>query len=109
MVKGYHNGAINSNAKSHKLFAKFARATSRIYKTSPLINTYLQQSVMTYCARTFTSVLLMCLLLFTLSVHGATEFWVSPDGNDKNPGTSARPFASIAHAEERAHTLRLEK
>jgi hypothetical protein len=50
----------------------------------------------------------MCLLLLTLSAP-AMEFWVSPDGSDENPGTSARPLASIARAEEKVRAFRLEK
>jgi len=36
----------------------------------------------------------------------AAEFWVSPDGNDANPGTQSHPFASIASAQRQARELR---
>src|SRR5215469_9100852 len=48
--------------------------------------------------------------LIALPLSGsAVEFWVSPDGNDGNPGTSARPLASMARAVERVRAFRLEK
>ena len=40
----------------------------------------------------------------------AVEFFVSPGGNDNNPGTQAKPFASIAGAREKIRELdRLSK
>jgi hypothetical protein len=36
----------------------------------------------------------------------AAEFWVSPLGNDVNPGTRARPFATIDYAQRKARELR---
>jgi hypothetical protein len=36
----------------------------------------------------------------------AAEFWVSPDGDDHNPGTRAKPFASLAGARQKARELR---
>ena len=72
------------------------------------MNTSARQSVKTDRARIWTCIPLMCLLLFTLSVPGI-EFRVSPDGNDANPGTAARPLASIARAEEDARAFRLAK
>lgn len=35
----------------------------------------------------------------------ATAFYVSPSGNDRNPGTEARPFASIHRAQEAVRAL----
>ena len=35
MFKDYHNGVNYGNAKSHKLFAKFAKGLSGIYKAEP--------------------------------------------------------------------------
>jgi hypothetical protein len=40
------------------------------------------------------------LLLFGTSCRSAVEFYVSPDGNDTNPGTRERPFASLDHARQ---------
>jgi hypothetical protein len=73
-----------------------------------LINTFPNRFVKTFAYRTIAFNPLMFLLVFLLSAHAA-ELWVSPDGNDANPGTSARPFASLMHAEEKARALRLEK
>jgi hypothetical protein len=36
----------------------------------------------------------------------AMELWVSPDGKDDNPGTTAQPFASVAGAQQAARELR---
>lgn len=63
---------------------------------------------MTFAFRILASVSLVSVLLCPLS-GPATEFWVSPAGNDENPGTSARPLASIAGAEKKVRALRLEK
>ena len=38
------------------------------------------------------------LLLFSSSSYAVVEFYVSPNGNDVNPGTLERPFASMDHA-----------
>lgn len=43
--------------------------------------------------------------LFALPTRAA-EFWVSLDGDDHNPGTQAKPFASIAPAQRQARELR---
>jgi len=43
--------------------------------------------------------------LLTFSAPGP-QLWVSPTGNDNNPGTAARPFASIARAQLKARELR---
>ena len=43
-------------------------------------------------------VVITLLSLFSLSCHAAVEFYVSPSGNDANPGTRERPFASLEHA-----------
>ena len=40
------------------------------------------------------------LLLFGTSCRSAAEFYVSPSGNDTNPGTRERPFASLDHARQ---------
>jgi hypothetical protein len=51
----------------------------------------------------FRNLILSC--LFVLPVTAA-EFWVSPDGNDANPGTQVLPLASIATAQRQARELR---
>ncbi|HKW29856.1 MAG TPA: right-handed parallel beta-helix repeat-containing protein, partial [Verrucomicrobiae bacterium] len=49
-------------------------------------------------------------LCWFLSPATAAEFWVSPEGNDGNPGTQAQPFASVATALWQTRELRrLEK
>ena len=35
MMEDYHTGLKHGNAKRHKLFAKFAKGVSRIYKARP--------------------------------------------------------------------------
>ena len=47
--------------------------------------------------------ILAILLAFSLS---AKELWVSPLGNDNNPGTESRPFKSIQSAQFKARQLR---
>ncbi|MBI5383543.1 MAG: PDZ domain-containing protein [Verrucomicrobia bacterium] len=44
----------------------------------------------------------LSVLLLSLAslAHADVEFHVSPDGNDANPGTRARPFASLHHARQ---------
>jgi hypothetical protein len=42
---------------------------------------------------------------FILSARAA-ELWVSPTGNDRNPGTEARPFASIFRALQKGGEVR---
>ncbi len=52
---------------------------------------------------------IVCILIWLcwfLSPAPAAEFWVSPDGNDGNPGTQAQPFASVATALRQARELR---
>ncbi|RME93439.1 MAG: signaling protein, partial [Verrucomicrobia bacterium] len=39
-------------------------------------------------------------LLFAAAPAWAVEFWISPQGNDANPGTRERPFASLARARD---------
>jgi len=36
----------------------------------------------------------------------ATELWVSPAGNDRNPGTLTEPLASVGVAQQKAAELR---
>ncbi|MGH7953467.1 MAG: right-handed parallel beta-helix repeat-containing protein, partial [Limisphaerales bacterium] len=53
----------------------------------------------------FAGGLLLLSCLAAAPANGA-EFWVSPDGNDRNPGTQARPFASVAQARKKIRELR---
>ena len=50
---------------------------------------------------------LLVLLLFT-SAHGA-EFFVSPSGSDRNPGTQERPFLTLERARDAVRELRKGK
>ena len=45
-------------------------------------------------------------LLLPLRSLLAVELWVSPEGNDRNPGTRERPLASVAVAQRNARELR---
>jgi hypothetical protein len=45
-------------------------------------------------------------LCFFAGSAEAFELWVSPAGNDNNPGTSEQPFASVARAQQKARELR---
>ena len=49
--------------------------------------------------RTLFAMLFIGLMLDSLPVW-AMEFYVSPDGNDSNPGTKAKPFATITRARD---------
>jgi len=40
------------------------------------------------------------LFVFAQSSFAATEYWVSADGNDNNPGTESSPFATIEKAKQ---------
>src|SRR4051812_46362256 len=50
-------------------------------------------------------VFLMGWSFLTLRAGGA-ELWVSPGGNNRNPGTEARPFATISRALQKGRELR---
>jgi hypothetical protein len=48
------------------------------------------------------------LLLLAAALHGAAdaaEFYVSPGGNDRNPGTISQPFASLQAARDAVRTI----
>jgi len=49
--------------------------------------------------------LLLSLCFASLPAAGA-ELWVSPAGADSNPGTYARPFASLDRAQSEIQKLR---
>jgi hypothetical protein len=60
-----------------------------------------------YLSKLMTKILRFLTLscLFALPV-AAVELWVAPDGNDRNPGTLAQPYATIAAAQRQARELR---
>ncbi|MBM4085012.1 MAG: hypothetical protein FJ272_09515, partial [Planctomycetes bacterium] len=57
----------------------------------------------------FTSawLLILACLVFSASVAPAATFYVSPTGNDANPGTEAKPFATPGRALHAVRELRL--
>ena len=55
--------------------------------------------------RTTTCSLLVWMCFFSISARGA-DVWVSPHGNDSNPGTVGEPFATIARAQQKVRDLR---
>lgn len=54
--------------------------------------------------RKLTNMLLVFLLI--ASSISAKEIWVSPNGNDSNPGTKEKPLASLLTAQQQARELR---
>ena len=50
----------------------------------------------------FVAALLTCILLLAkgLSAEASVEFYVSPTGNDNNPGTKEQPFAGLTRARD---------
>ena len=52
---------------------------------------------MTRCITTFLSILL---LIAGFAARGQVNFYVSPAGNDRNPGTDEAPFRTIARAQQ---------
>ncbi|HCO96886.1 MAG TPA: hypothetical protein DIU00_23610, partial [Phycisphaerales bacterium] len=51
------------------------------------------------------SILAIVLLAVTFAVAPGAEVFVSPDGSDANPGTIARPFATIQRAQKAVRSL----
>ncbi len=49
---------------------------------------------------TTTGAVLACTAFLATAPASAQEFHVSPSGSDKNPGTQAKPFLTIAHARD---------
>ena len=47
-------------------------------------------------------------LVFAAAPAGAAEFFIAPDGNDANPGTRGRPFATLERARDAARQLHHE-
>ena len=43
------------------------------------------------------SIIVICMLIASLA-QGGVEFYVAPGGDDANPGTRERPFATLDHA-----------
>lgn len=52
------------------------------------------------------SALLLFMLFVSLAKSQPAEIWLSPDGNDQNPGTREKPMASIYLAQRQARELR---
>lgn len=52
--------------------------------------------------------LILLILSLTVSIS-AQKIWVSPSGNDSNPGTESKPLKSIQVAQRRARELRKQK
>jgi len=63
------------------------------------------QFVMATATTLLTFALFLALLLVPLPVR-ATEFYVSPDGNDANAGTFSEPFASLERAQAALRAFR---
>ncbi len=58
-----------------------------------------------FSAKTFAAGLLIWACHSTPSARAA-EIWVSPDGNDNNPGTQANPLASVTGAQQKIRDWR---
>jgi len=56
--------------------------------------------------RKLTNSLILFLMLMIVSSVSAKEIWVSPTGNDTNPGTKEKPLATILMAQRQARELR---
>ncbi|MCU0980206.1 MAG: hypothetical protein MUF25_13720 [Pirellulaceae bacterium] len=55
-----------------------------------------------FCRTSFCRFFLSALLLAAFTPLPAAEFFVSPSGNDTNPGTEAKPFATVERARDAA-------
>ncbi len=55
---------------------------------------------MPHSFRTTSALLLISCLTLTTSSLATSEFHVALSGNDTNPGTTAKPFATLARAQE---------
>ena len=60
---------------------------------------------MTFLTKRFTAFLLLFLCLVFFKAEAA-EIWVSPKGNNSNPGSKAKPLADIGLALRKARELR---
>ena len=60
---------------------------------------------MTFIAKRFTALLLL-IFCFSVFKTEAAEIWVSPNGNNSNPGSKAKPLADIGLALRKARELR---
>lgn len=47
-------------------------------------------------------------LVFSSPLYGMAEFFVAPQGSDTNPGTAARPFASLVRAQTAVRAARAQ-
>ncbi len=50
----------------------------------------------------------LLLIIFVVSISSAKEIFVSPSGNDNNPGTKKQPFKTLFHAEKTARQLMIQ-
>jgi hypothetical protein len=50
--------------------------------------------------------ILAAMMLLTTPIASAVDFYVSPTGDDANPGTAAEPFASLARARDAVRALK---
>src|SRR5437899_2391622 len=64
-----------------------------------------QHLVKTFSAKSLARNILFWSCLLTLPAP-ALELWVSPYGSDQSPGSPAKPFASVAGAQQEARELR---
>ena len=46
----------------------------------------------------FSALVVGCIVTFSLAVQSAPDFWVSPLGDDSNPGTAGAPFLTLEQA-----------
>ena len=50
--------------------------------------------------------LLPCCVLLLCSAAGATDFYISPSGNDDHPGSQEKPFATLQRARDAVRALK---
>lgn len=59
--------------------------------------------------RRLLSAIVLLTLWFSSRTHGATEFFVAPDGREANDGSRARPFATLEQARDAIRKLKSER
>ena len=52
------------------------------------------------------NILSLALYLFSFTITSAKDFYVAPSGNDNNPGTSTKPFATLLRALSQVRSYR---
>ena len=57
---------------------------------------------------TLSSALLLCVCSLASAEMPGTKVFVAPNGNDANPGTLAKPFATLQRAQQEARKQRSE-